>query len=114
MTKKYIVEMPEGWKPTHCEKCIVKECQPDTSTCLPNFCPLSHAVEVKEVEPLACLADRCSYFISQIAEVGYWRIGLTHYMSNGPENTEKLFDGPTYPACEALARKFLETLEDKK
>jgi hypothetical protein len=65
-------------------------------------CPLSHAVQVKEVEPLEELAERNG--ISAYSMDG----SLAVYRKGG--NCLAVFHSP---ACESQARKWLEELEDK-
>ena len=72
-------------------------------------CPLSHAVQVKEVEPLAIAASRfCIEIMPPVCKGDVWDITL----ENAPHG-RKTFSAPTYAACESQARKWLEELEDK-
>lgn len=110
---EYKITMPEGWKPRSCTicimlpQCIAEVSNGDNTTRV--VCPLSHAVPVKEVEPLAVLADRKGASVMMGLNDGIPQIDINVY--NGPF---KAFRDTTYPACEAKARAYLESLEDVK
>ena len=80
---------------------------------------LSHAVPVKDVEPLAVLADRKGWYIQDILPPVKACPGWEINLCSKEINKESIYDkfnceAPTYPACEAKARAYLEGLEDVK
>ena len=109
---EYKITMPEGWKPRAHNNCDF--CKKDL-VCHKHFgiCPLSRAVPVKEVEPLAVLADRkgCGLEIYTIG--GGWQIELWGNSISTQEMGIKPFTDPTYKICEQSARAYLEGLDDK-
>ena len=77
---------------------------------------LSHAVPVKDVEPLAVLAYRkgVSFEVCPpsfyVHNVEVWDIGI----GEPKKGLYTSFEASTYTACEAKARAYLESLEDVK
>lgn len=111
---EYKITMPEGWKPRAHNNCDF--CKKDL-VCHKHFgiCPLSHAVPVKEVEPLAVLADRkgVSFEVCPpsfyVHNVGVWDIGI----GEPKKGLYTSFEASTYADCEAKALAYLERLDDK-
>ena len=71
------------------------------------------------LEPLAVLADRKGFYEVRIQgptkTVNAWDIELCSELEDEEgSQREKTFDEPTYAAAEQAAKKYLETLEDKK
>ena len=107
---EYKITMPEGWVPAMCPDCHI-EYSKCAGICGEMDCPLSHAVPVKEVEPLAVLADRKGKSLLYVGP--YYTCKWVITISNDGLNGNCVV-APTYPACEAKARAYLESLEDVK
>lgn len=111
---EYKITMPEGWKPRAHNNCDF--CKKDL-VCHRHFgiCPLSHAVPVKEVEPLAVLADRKGWWLSRARHYpDRWVLNFDSLsMSPVPCGLDSPVIADTYAAAEDLARAYLEGLDDK-
>ena len=71
---------------------------------------LSHAVPVKEVEPLAVVSGKSGFSVRiGTNEKFVWFISLRK-----GHNTREQITAPTYAECEAKARAYLESLDDVK
>ena len=111
---EYKITMPEGWKPRSCTicimlpQCIAEVSNGDNTTRV--VCPLSHAVPVKEVEPLAVLADRKGFSSIDTVKVGPVFSIRIKFKTGG----FKIFEALAYEACEQSASAYLKGLEDVK
>jgi hypothetical protein len=74
----------------------------------------SHPIKALPVEPLAVLASLRGYYVSRIMERKEHYTWIINIEPRIYEFDPKHFVAPTYAACEAKARAYLEGLEDKK
>ena len=100
---KYEIDMPEG--------CSIRTlvCWNPKSKDYEHMA--NHAVPVKEVEPLAVLADRKGKSLLYVGPyyTCKWVIAISNDGLNG-----NCVVAPTYSECEAKARAYLESIEDVK